>query len=59
MTQRLIQMYDVALVESGGNIFLNPSLEKRLISYRIIRLQKESFQGEMTRIGSPLPVFFV
>ncbi len=28
MIQWLIQMWDVGLVESGGNIFLNPSVEK-------------------------------
>ncbi len=29
MIQWLIQMWGVELVESGGNIFLNPSVEKR------------------------------
>ncbi len=29
MIQLLFQMWDVELVESEGNIFLNPSVEKR------------------------------
>ncbi len=37
MIQWLIQMWDVELVESGGNIFLNPSVEKRLANNPIAK----------------------
>ncbi len=37
MIQWLIQMWDVEPVERGGNIFLNPSVEKRLANNPIAK----------------------
>ncbi len=59
MIQWLIQMWNVELIERGGNIFLIPSVGRWKISWHIIRLPKGSCEGEMTWIGSPLPAFCI
>ncbi len=51
MIQWLIQMWDVELVESWGNIFLNPSVEKRAMAAKTVNLHDKGLLLRSFEIG--------